>query len=458
MWIKREVNNMPSNSLKISVSGIRAIVGDTLTPGIIMDFAHAFGTYLKKGSRVVLGRDSRVSGPAVRQAVIAGLLASGCEIIDIGILPIPSAHVMVKKLKADGGVVLTASHNPVEWNALKFINAEGIVLPGAAAKEVVDIYHSRAFRNVGPADIKGVTEVTNAIDTHIEEVLKNIPVEIIKKKKFKVVVDCCNGGAGIMSPKFLKLLGCEVIGLNLTTDGIFPHHPEPLDHNLTQLKIAVIKEKADIGFAQDADADRLGIVDEKGSFIGEELTLALAAMYALPNFKTPLVTNLSSSAILDWVAKISGVEIYRSKVGEANVVELMKKVKSKMAGEGGGKVIFPPVTVSADSISAMGLVLALLAATGKSVSRIMGEMPKFHQIKHKVELGNTNPYHILRKMKAALKAENLNTEDGLKILRSYGWAHIRPSNTEPIIRIIVETEDAAKSQAMLDEMIGILNK
>lgn len=448
---------MPITALKISVSGVRAVVGDTLTPQLMLKFTQAFGTYLKPGARVVLGRDSRVSGPAVRHSVIGGLLASGCEVIDIGLVPIPTTHVMVKKLKADGGVCLTASHNPVEWNALKFINSEAIVLPPAAAKEVVDLYHSGSVTQVVPDKIKGVSMDNTAVETHLKEVLKYVPVDKIRKKKFKVVIDYCNGSGAVITGKLLKELGCDIVEINKVPDGIFPHHPEPLTVNLGQLMDEVKKQKADIGFAQDADADRLGIVDEKGRFIGEELTLALSALYALPEYKSPLVTNLSSSSILDHVAKVSGVKIYRSKVGEANVVELMKKVGSKIGGEGGGKLIFSPVTMSADSISAVAMVMALLAREGKTLSQINDSFPPLFQVKAKIETGKLNVYSVLRGIKDAYKNENLNLEDGIKILRKEGWIHIRPSNTEPIIRYIVETNSEKRTKETVDEVVKVIN-
>lgn len=443
--------------LKVSISGIRATVGDTLTPQLILKFARGFGTYIN-GGRVVVGRDSRVSGDMVKYSVFAGLLSSGCEVIDLGICMVSTVHIMVKKLKAKGGIAITASHNPVEWNALKFINKDGIILPPEEAEELLNIVNNEKFINVSYEKIKKIKQDFSGKDVHINLVLKNIPVEKIKNKKFKVVADCVNGGGAETVPEFLKKLGCEVVALNTTPDGLFPHHPEPLDKNLSEIKEEVKKQKADIGFAVDADADRLGVIDENGNFVGEEMTLALAAYYALREFKTPITTNLSSSSILDWVAEKNNVEIYRSKVGEANVVELMKKKNSKLAGEGGGKVIFPPVTVSADSLSAMGLILSLLATENKKLSEIVNEFPKFYTIKYRLEAGNKNVYYILNYIKEEYKNENINTEDGIKIIRENGWIHIRPSNTEPIIRIIVETISEDLTEAMLEEVLGKIKK
>ena len=456
--MKTKENYMPITALKVSVSGIRAVIGDTLTPQLILEFTQAFGTYLKPGARVVLGRDSRVSGPMVRRVVIGGLLASGCEVIDIGLVPIPTTHIMVKKLKADGGVCITASHNPVEWNALKFINSEAIVLPVASAKEVVDLYHSGDFVTVAPDKIKSISMNNSAVETHIAEVMKHVDINGIKQKKFKVVIDYCNGSGAVISGQLLREMGCKVVEINKVPDGIFPHHPEPLTVNLGQLMEVVKKEKADIGFAQDADADRLGIVDENGFFIGEEMTLALSALYALPEYRTPLVTNLSSSSILDYVAARSKVKIYRSKVGEANVVELMKKVNSKIGGEGGGKLIFSPVTMSADSISAIAMVMALLTREGKPLSKITAEFPALYQIKNKIDIGKNNVYSILRAIKDEYAKETLNLEDGIKILRKDGWIHIRPSNTEPIIRYIVETSSEKKTKDIVAEIVKVINK
>ncbi len=447
---------MAISDLKISVSGIRATTGDTLTPQLILKFAMGFGTYIK-GGKVVVGRDSRVSGDMVKNAVFSGLLATGCEVVDLGICMVSTVHVMVKKLKAKGGIAITASHNPVEWNALKFVNKEGIILPPEEAEELFNIVNNEKFINVSYKDIKNIKQDFSGKETHIKLVLKNIPVQLIKNKKFKVVVDCVNGGGSETVPEFLKNLGCEVIALNTIPDGIFPHHPEPLDKNLTQIKEEVKKQKADIGFAVDADADRLGVIDENGVFAGEEMTLALAAYYALSEFKTSITTNLSSSSILDWVAQKNNVKIYRSKVGEANVVKLMKSKNSGLAGEGGGKVIFPPVTMSADSLSAMGLILSLLALKNKKISEIINEFPKVYTIKHRLETGNKNVYYILNNLKKEFKDENINTEDGIKIIRDKGWIHIRPSNTEPIIRIIVETMSQQLTQEYLNEVLNKIN-
>jgi len=448
---------MAVSDLKVSISGIRATVGATLTPQLILKFALGFGTYLK-GGRIVVGRDSRVSGEMVKNAVFAGLLATGCEVIDLGICMVSTVHVMVKKLKAKGGIAITASHNPVEWNALKFINSDAIILPPDEADELLSIVNNEKFNYVSLNKIKNIREDFTGKGIHINAVLKNIPVNSIKNKKFKVVVDCVNGGGFETVPEFLKRLGCEVIALNTTPDGIFPHHPEPLDKNLNQIKEEVKKQNADIGFAVDADADRLGVIDENGVFVGEEMTLALAAYYMLPEFKTSITTNLSSSSILDFVAQKNNVEIFRSKVGEANVVELMKKKKSGLAGEGGGKVIFPPVTLSADSLSAMGLILSLLATENKKLSEIVNEFPKFYTIKYRLEFGNKNVYYILNYIKEQYKNENINTEDGIKIIRKEGWIHIRSSNTEPIIRIIVETISQELTEKILKEVLDKIKK
>jgi phosphomannomutase len=444
---------MPISDLKVSVSGIRAIVGDTLTPQLLLNFSRAFGTFVNSG-KIVVGRDSRVSGEMVKYAVFAGLLSTGCEIIDIGICPVSTVHIMVKHLKAKGGIAITASHNPVDWNALKFINSEGIILSPDEINAVIDIYNSGKFKTVEQNNLKQIRIIDNAKDVHINLVLKNIDKKTISEKKFKVVVDCVNGGGSIIVPEFLKNLNCEVIALNTVPDGIFPHHPEPLDKNLSQIKEEVLKQNADIGFAVDADADRLGVVDDKGNFVGEEMTLVLASYFALPFYKTSLTTNLSSTSLLDWVAEKNGVKVFRSKVGEANVVEVMKKTNSKLAGEGGGKVIFPPVTVSADSISAMGLILSLLAKENKKLSEIISGFPVYHTIKYRLEIGNKNPYHILNQLKNKYKNENINLEDGIKIIRKDGWIHIRSSNTEPIIRIIVETISEEITGNYLNEILN----
>lgn len=436
-------NDSPVKTLKISISGVRGVVGDTLTPELLARFAQGFGTYLG-GGRVVIGRDTRTSGPMVRYAVVAGLSAAGTEVLDLGVVPVPTVQVMVRKLKADGGIAITASHNPAEWNALKFIRGDGCFLNQYQANELLGIFHQGDMRYAPAGEIPEPREIKGAVEAHAEAVFEKLGK--LKGRRPKVVVDCVNGAGSVMSPWFLRELGCETVELHTKPDGIFPRPPEPLPKNLQALCETVKREKADVGFAQDADADRLAIVDERGVPIGEEYTLALAVDYILRREKGAVVVNLSTTSAIDDIAAAHGRTAIRTKIGEINVVERMKSENAVIGGEGNGGVIYPAVNYGRDSFVGMAIALHYLVESGKKMSKLAASLPQYKMVKTSVQCPTVKAFELIEKLRVTHADENPDCTDGLKIHRGGGWVLVRPSNTEPIVRLISEarTQGAAE--------------
>lgn len=444
-----------------SVSGIRGIVGDTFTPELLASAGSAFAKYAGYGT-VVVGRDSRPTGEAVSMNLISVLLLAGCDVIDIGIVPTPTVQVMVEELKAAGGIVLSASHNPVEWNALKLINKSGTFLtPSEIRKLFKYMDEPSSFR---PWNRMGkLTRMDNAGEVHLKRVLKAVDIKKIRDRRLHVVIDSVNGAGSLITPDFLKQLNCRVTELNCIPDGIFPRGAEPLPENLEQLSEAVIKHKADIGFAQDPDADRLAIVDEKGQPLGEEYTIALTAEHILSKRKGPVVVNLSTTKAVEDVAKKHGVPFFRAKVGEINVVEEMKKRDALIGGEGNGGVISPEVHLGRDSLAGIAYILEMISVKNKKISEIMKDMPLYFMKKGKVNLsGKKDVSEIFDDIKNRFSGEKISTSDGLRIdftkdekFRN-GWVHLRSSNTEPVFRIISEADTKEKSGMIYKYFAGII--
>jgi phosphomannomutase len=445
--------------LKISVSGVRGVVGDSLTPQLSASFAQAFGSYLGRG-KVVVGQDARISGPMIKNAIYSGLLSVGCQPVDVGICPIPSIMVLTKEKKAIGGIAVTASHNPKDWNGLKFINGEGLFLNYSQVEEFLDIYHQGDFSLVKVDKYKTPTAEKNPTEPHLRKLLNYLNVDSIKGKKFAVVADCCNGAGAVLLPHFLDTLGCQMFLINTTVDGALAHHPEPVPENLTKLCHTVKEKKADVGFVQDADADRLAIINEKGEPIGEELTLALAFKYILNKKPGPVVTNLSTTKAIDDIARESNGSVFRTKIGEINVVEGITSRKAVIGGEGNGGVILPEIHPCRDSFTAMGLTLEYMATSGKSISQLQEEIPKYFMIKDKIDGTPEQAFRIIRELKRKHANEQISTLDGLKINFDDAWVHIRPSNTEPIIRIVAEAKSQKEVEKILkkfkEEITGLL--
>ncbi len=424
-------------------------MGDSLTPELVVRYSSAFG-YLLKG-KVVVGRDTRASGEMIKNLVISSLLSVGCEVIDIGICPTPTVELAVLDLKAQGGIAITASHNPIEWNALKFINSEGMFITEQQKNKIDKLTKKQNIKFISWDKIGKVSKDSFQIEKHINKILnlRLVQKEKIREKRFKVVIDCVNGAGSFASPILLEKLGCEVIKINCQNSGTFPHPPEPVSSNLTQLCDTVQQYQADIGFANDPDADRLAIVSEKGEAIGEEYTLALATKYVLSKKKGPTVVNLSTSKMIDDVARIYNSPVYRTKVGEANVGLKLKQIKGVIGGEGNGGVILPELHNGRDALVGKALILSYLAELGLTVSQAIQQIPHYHMIKKAFPI-NQNFEKLLHKFKAKYRRNSINNEDGLRIDFPESWLHIRKSNTEPIARVISE----AKAKKVAQELVS----
>ncbi len=446
-------------SLMIGVSGIRGLIGQTMTPQLAVDAAGAFATHVH-GGRVVLARDSRPSGPMLHAAVLGGLLAGGCEVIDLGIVSTPGAGLMVNVLGADGGIVITASHNPAIWNGIKFLTHTGTAPPNHEADAIIAIYHAKNFSHVPVEKIGGVTRDDSTPRRHVDKVLATINAEAIARRRFRVVLDSVCGAGGTAGRLLLEALGCTVMHLHAEPTGRFPHPPEPLVENLGELCHTVAREQADVGFAQDPDADRLAIVDETGAYLGEEYTLALGAKQVFATRPGPAVANLSTSRMLDALAAQagSGCTVYRSAVGEANVVEVMKARHAVLGGEGNGGVIDPRVVYVRDSLVAMALVLQLLTDDGRPLSRIVAEIPHYHMVKQKFACDHARVSAILAAVKEEFAREKLNDADGVRVDWPEGWVHVRGSNTEPILRVIAEADRLQTAVELITRVRQILDR
>jgi phosphomannomutase len=431
----------------IGVSGVRGVIGESLTPEVVTRFSMAFGTFLKRGT-VVVGRDTRVSGPMVKHAVTAGLLASGCGIIDVDIASTPACGLSIVDLGADGGVVITGSHNPAEWNALKFFKRTGICLNDAEGHELLLIYCRGDFDAVACKDLKPGRIDTGAGERHVKKVLSVTDVDAIRRRRPRVVLDACNGAGSVMTPGFLEALGCEAVLMNCEPNGLFPHDPEPIRENIGDLCRKVREAGADVGFAQDADADRVAVVDENGTCIGEEYSLAIAAAAVFPVRPGKAVVNLSTSRMIEDVAKRCGCEVVRSKVGEVHVAEKMIAERAVIGGEGNGGVIDPRVHLGRDSLGGMALVLGLMAGTGRKISEIVADIPHYYMKKVKIECTRDAALELVRRSLARFAGQRINAEDGVRIDWDDAWVHVRPSNTEPAVRIMAE----ARTEARVEEI------
>ncbi|HET9480105.1 MAG TPA: phosphoglucosamine mutase, partial [Pyrinomonadaceae bacterium] len=424
------------------------VIGQSLTPRLLTRFAQAFGTHTGSGT-IVVGRDPRTSGEMVKHAVIAGILSSGGRVVDVGVCPVPTVQLQVRRRKAHGGIAITASHNPPEWNALKFIGSNGLFLDAGQARELLDIYHQGEYTKVSGEEIRTVEEIEGAGDTHIKAVIDALGPLPASKRKVRVVLDSCNGAGSIVGPKLLEALGAEVIPINVTPDGSFPRPAEPLPENLGDLCEAVKTHSADVGFAQDMDADRLAIVSEQGIPIGEDYTLVLAALYVLGRERGPVVANLSTTSALEDIAKKFDCPLFLTKIGEVNVTDKMQQQHAVIGGEGNGGVIYPRINFARDSLVGMALVLHLLAESGKSVSQLLDEIPRYSLVKKKMVCPSEKIPAVLRMLRQEYAQFPLDTRDGVKVTLPEGWFLVRGSNTEPIIRVVAESKQESQAREIV---------
>jgi phosphomannomutase len=457
-----------SDTLMVSVSGVRGLVGTDLTPEVVARWAAAFGTWAKLGagdggrgkrkSRVVLGRDARTSGPMFADAATAGLQSVGCDVIDVGLVATPTVQLAVEHHHAAGGIILTASHNPIEWNALKFVGPDGIFLDSVAGTRVRELAAGNSLPRANYNAIGGVEADSDAISRHLAAVLalRGVDVRAIRRRRFRVALDTVRGAGGALMPELLERMGCRVTAINLETDGLFPRPPEPVPENLKALGALVRRKKADIGIAVDPDVDRLAIVDEKGRPIGEDYTLAFAIRAVLGKRdgrrgtgKT-VVCNLSTSLVVEDAAEAVGATVVRAPVGEAHVARKIIELNAAIGGEGNGGVMYPALHVGRDAPVALALVLALLARERVTVSELVAGAPRYTIVKAKVSRGPR-----LEPVYAGLRREfptaAVDTQDGLRLAWPDRWLHVRPSGTEPIIRLIAEAPSRADAERLIEE-------
>lgn len=451
-----------------SISGIRGTiggkVGDNLTPVDAVKFASAYGTFLKNSNSdkvltVVIGRDARISGPMIHNLVAQTLVGLGIHVIDLGLSTTPTVEVAVPLEKADGGIILTASHNPKQWNALKLLNEKGEFLSGDDGARILELAEAEAFDFADVDSLGTITQRDDYMDIHIDQVL-NLPlvdVEAVKKAGFKVVVDGVNSSGGIVIPNLLRKMGVEVVELYCEPNGHFPHNPEPLKEHLTAICELVPKEKADFGVVVDPDVDRLAFISNDGEMFGEEYTLVACADYVLSKTSGNTVSNLSSSRALRDITEKHGGRYAASAVGEVNVVELMKKNNAIIGGEGNGGIIYPELHYGRDSLVGVALFLTYLAKQDKTVAELRASYPQYYMSKNKIELTpKINVDMLLEQMAENYSNQDISTIDGVKIDFPTSWVHLRKSNTEPIIRIYTEapTQEAADGLAfrIIDEI------
>jgi len=450
-----------AGELIITVSGLRGIVGENLTAGVAADYGRAFASFLRSKSgdgnkaSVCLGRDSRPSGQSLAAAVASGLTATGIDVVDLGIVTTPGVGIMVRHLACAGGVIVTASHNPAQYNGIKLLLDNGMAPPPDVAEQIKICFEIRDFFSNDRLKPGSVAANNEADSVHITKVLRIIDQKSIAEKHFTVVLDSVNGAGGRAGAKLLAALGCKVIPLNNEPTGLFTHPPEPTAENLTGLCQAVKDARADVGFAQDPDADRLAIVDETGVYIGEEYTLALAAKLIFSQKSGAAATNLSTSRMIDDIAKAAGGRVIRTPVGEANVAAAMLEHNCIIGGEGNGGVIDLRVGPIRDSLVAMAMVLQLMTQTGRAVSRLAAEIGGYFMTKLKVPADKKTATLLINAAKKLFPNAKLNTTDGCRFDLPDAWFHIRPSNTEPILRIIGEAKDRATIQKYIDAVLNI---
>lgn len=448
-----------------SISGIRGTIGgkpgENLTPVDVVKFTAAYGTIIAEGkagnTTVVVGRDGRISGAMIQDLVVNTLTGLGIDVIDLGLSTTPTVEVAVKMEKADGGIILTASHNPKEWNALKLLNQEGEFISAETGARVLELAASENFVFATVDKLGTCTQNNTYLQKHIEAILKYplVNAKAIAKKNFKVVVDAINSTGAIYVPALLRALGVnDVIILNGEVNGKFAHNPEPLPEHLSELSNEVVRQKADLGIAVDPDVDRLCFVNEDGSLFGEEYTLVAVADYILSKKQGNTVSNMSSTKALKEVTLKHGGEYFPSAVGEVNVVKKMKEVNAVIGGEGNGGIIVPDFHYGRDALIGIGLFLSHLAEHKKSIRSLRGVYPDYFISKNKIELeNNVDVKAIFEKIKKKYKKNPVNTEDGLKIEFDNDWAHLRTSNTEPIIRIYAESDFETKASNIAMQII-----
>lgn len=444
--------------LKIGVSGIRGVVGEFLTPSLACAFGHAFGTYVGKG-RVLVGRDTRTTGEMLQHAVHCGLLAAGCEVVDVGVLPTPTIQIYVASSRARGGLAITASHNPPEYNALKLFNHQGLFFNHYERSEFLDLYHQSDFYQATNEEIgKVVCDYEVAPRLHLDRVLECVDAGLIRQKRFKVALDAVNGAGSVMTPRFLSdELGCELHAIAIDPRKPFPRIAEPRPDTLGDLSSLVTSENCEIGFAQDPDADRLAVADENGRILDNDDVLALVIDAALERLPGDVVVNLTTSSVIDDVAASHGRRVYRTPVGEANVVETIQAVNAVIGGEGsGGGIIFPSVHLCRDSYTGMAFLLDRMAKTGEPVSGLARKLPRYHRKLGKVAYEHGKLGSLMQALEESFPDAAADRTDGLKLMWPGRWIHVRASNTEPLLRLASEARSEREMEDLYSRVLQLL--
>jgi len=454
---KHDMNGPGLRLLKISAAGVRGIVGQTLTPELITDFACAFGTYVQSGL-VVVGRDTRTSGEMVKSSAVAGLLSTGCTVVDMGICPTPIIQFMVRQLSASGGIAISAGHNDSRWNALGFINSRGTHLNPYEGEEVLDIYHSgdftkRLWNALGKLDQKN-----DYLPGYFDRLCDFLDVAAIRAAGFKVIIDPCNGAAAGIVNVFCERLGCQLVPINNEPTGIFPHDPEPRPRNARQVASIVKPVGADIGFLLSSDAARVSLVTDVGETISEEYTFPLVLHHFLGRKKGPVVTNLSTTKTVDDIARRCDCPLIKSQVGQSHILHVMLAEDAVIAGEGCGTVAVPEFQPAFDAFLSMGLILEMMARRRKRISQLLNELPRYHIIKEKIYCPPEKVHNVIDEVRDEYRRETPDLTDGVRVDWQDGWIHVRASTTEPMIRVIAESNHKEIARERADRAISIISR
>ncbi|MCP4050216.1 MAG: phosphoglucosamine mutase [bacterium] len=436
-----------------SMSGTRGIIGENLSPEVVLKIAKAFGTYTGRGSTVIVGGDTRVSYDMIKKAAVSGLLAVGINIIDTGQVPTPTVQQMIRHYNADGGLVITASHNPVMWNGIKLMNESGSFLNDSEYQDYRKIYESNQYQLVSWQELGKVSFDDKAIEKHIDKILSIIDTTPVKNSKLKVLIDPDNGAGCLANPILLEKLGVQYEMINSEPDGVFAHNPEPLKNNLSQIINKMAQGSYDIGFAQDADADRLVILDENGRYVGEDYSFAFCVDYILSKENADnkkIVVNLSTSRVIEWLAEKYDADVTYTKIGEPYVTQKIKELKADVGGEGNGGVIYPKIGWGRDSLTGIVVALMHLAEKKMSVSGIMSQYPEYIMLRDKFEVSSKDEVaDFLIRVEDSFKGADIDRQDGVKLMFENSWIHVRPSNTEPVIRIFIESETQKSANELM---------
>jgi phosphomannomutase len=443
-------------SLKIGPSGVRGVVGESLTPQLVTSFAAAFGTYCGAGP-ILVGTDTRPSGEMVKQAAIAGLLGVGCTPVDVGVVPIPALMLHVREAGAFGGIAVSGSRGSPEWNALRFVSSEGLALRANQAAELTDLYHQGVYPRVRALDMSDVRTDTTSSARHLRAVTQTVAVERIRARRLTVAVDAGGGGASAPTLRLLGALGCDVVSVTAGGDAASPPRPEPDEASLAELGDLVRRSGADVGFAQDADADRLFVVDEHGIPLGPDATVVLVVQRWLERKAGPVVVNVSTSRMVDDVAARFECAVYRSRVGEAHVIETMKEHGAEVGGEGDGGAIVLPVNPCRDSFVALALILEAMAVWERSVGALRAQVPGYSMVRERLLCSARDIAPSLRLIKSLFPGERLDPTDGVKVTWPDRWLLARPSATEPVIRLAAEAPTEAEARSLVNRVLEVLS-